>query len=161
MGSVEKRIDAGGAGRVHTLPASAALRRGAAYGSERSVKASPHGSERSAKYHTVILSKREAPTHPVILSEREAPTPTVILSPLRGRRISGFTKKGLAMCYCCTLCNKCGRADKMNAMLGKRECPRCKVIVNDNEIATCPMCGSPLPPPFPELPTGKPKAKHT
>ena len=62
-------------------------------------------------------------------------------------------RKGLAMCYCCTLCNKCGRADKMNAMLGKRECPSCKVIVNDKKVTKCPQCGGPLPPPFPELPS--------
>ena len=48
MGSVEKRIDTGGAGRVRILPASAVLRQGA-----------PHGSERSVKYHTVILSVSE------------------------------------------------------------------------------------------------------
>ena len=31
------------------------------------------------------------------------------------------------MCYCCTLCNECGRADEMNGQLGRRKCPGCGV----------------------------------
>ena len=53
------------------------------------------------------------------------------------------------MCYCCTLCNKCGRADEMRERLGKRECPRCKRLEPDNSITVCPECGATLPPPFP------------
>lgn len=56
------------------------------------------------------------------------------------------------MCYCCSLCNECGRADEMNALIGKRECPKCKVLVFDNDVRICPECGAQLPPPFPPLP---------
>ena len=73
---------------------------------------------------------------------------------------AGSLEKGLVfVCYCCTLCNKCGRADEMNAKLGKRECPSCRVIVNDNEITKCPQCGSVLPPPFPDLPVLPPRLR--
>ena len=53
------------------------------------------------------------------------------------------------MCYCCDLCNRCGRADKMNAQLGQRECPMCHKLETDNDVKKCSECGAPLPPPFP------------
>ncbi len=61
------------------------------------------------------------------------------------------------MCYCCNLCNRCGRADEMNARLGKRECPQCHVLVMDNEARACPRCGGSLPPSYPPLP-GAPRS---
>ena len=60
------------------------------------------------------------------------------------------------MCYCCTLCNECGRADEMKDRLGKRECFSCKALVSDNELRVCPNCGAQLPPPFPPVPGGAP-----
>ncbi|MCI2242488.1 hypothetical protein [Adlercreutzia faecimuris] len=56
------------------------------------------------------------------------------------------------MCYCCTLCNECGRADEMNGQLGRRKCPGCGVLVLDEDVRACPECGATLPPPFPPLP---------
>ena len=61
------------------------------------------------------------------------------------------------MCYCCTLCDECGRADEMRSRLGKRECPSCHVLVMDNDVRECPQCGGMLPPPFPPRP-GAPEA---
>ena len=53
------------------------------------------------------------------------------------------------MCYNCTLCNRCGRADEMRERLGKRECPKCHQLEPDNDIRICTNCGAALPPPFP------------
>ncbi|HBT94996.1 MAG TPA: hypothetical protein DEB24_02305 [Coriobacteriia bacterium] len=57
------------------------------------------------------------------------------------------------MCYCCNLCNRCGRADEMKDRLGKRLCFSCGLEASDNTALICPECGSKLPPGFPDLPT--------
>ena len=57
------------------------------------------------------------------------------------------------MCYCCTLCNRCGRADEMRERLGKRECPKCGTLEPDNSLTVCKNCGATLPPPFPLPPS--------
>lgn len=56
------------------------------------------------------------------------------------------------MCYCCNLCNRCGRADEMSAQLGHRLCPACGAEAPDKVARACPSCGAALPPPFPALP---------
>ena len=61
------------------------------------------------------------------------------------------------MCYCCTLCNRCGRADEMKDRLGHRLCPSCGREEPDPGRPMCPACGAILPPPFPE-PPGRPDA---
>ena len=50
------------------------------------------------------------------------------------------------MCYCCTLCNRCGRADEMKDRLGHRLCPSCGREEPDPGRPTCPACGATLPP---------------
>lgn len=62
----------------------------------------------------------------------------------------------LTMCYACSLCNRCGRADEMKARFGKRRCPSCNAIATDNAARTCARCGATLPPPFPDPPASVP-----
>lgn len=59
------------------------------------------------------------------------------------------------MCYCCNLCNRCGRADEMKDRLGKRTCPACGMLATDDDARVCAECGAALPPPFPPLPGGE------
>ena len=84
------------------------------------------------------------------------PVPTDLCD-LCADRVAGQGRP--SMCYCCTLCNECGRADEMKSKLGKRECFSCKALISDNELRVCPNCGAQLPPPFPPIPGSAPAGK--
>lgn len=62
------------------------------------------------------------------------------------------------MCYACTMCNRCGRADEMRRRFGKRVCLSCGALPLDEKARVCAVCGAALPPPFPE-PLGMPNGK--
>jgi len=53
------------------------------------------------------------------------------------------------MCYGCSMCNKCGKYDRLAR--SKRKCSTCKKEPPP-EALVCPECGARLPPPFPEFP---------
>ncbi|NTU90100.1 MAG: hypothetical protein HGA54_09435 [Actinobacteria bacterium] len=65
------------------------------------------------------------------------------------------------MCYCCNLCNTCGRADEMRKKLGKRLCASCGIEASANDERVCSSCGALLPPPFPELPSERVASERT
>ena len=56
------------------------------------------------------------------------------------------------MCYACTMCNRCGRANEMKARSGRRVCPSCGAFIFDKKIRNCTICGEQLAPPFPDPP---------
>ena len=59
-------------------------------------------------------------------------------------------EKMVQTCFACTMCNKCGRFNKMKTTMGVRRCYKCGNIPEDNNMRICPKCGGVLPPPFPE-----------
>lgn len=51
-------------------------------------------------------------------------------------------------CYGCTMCNKCGKLDRMKEMgsSGARICPQCGYADDGFGVSICPKCGTIMPP---------------